>query len=169
MKLKVAFAAATITLLGATVAQAQLVIELDNPVQRATSPGFVTFNGLIRNAGNDTIVVTGDSLSAPAGVGIDLPQSDLILGVFPKTFGPGDSLYGDWLFGLDIPASQTTSFGGTYAVIVEDEAGNPLTPVTADYRVNIQGVPPTVPEPGTMALLVSGLIGGSLLMKRRRK
>lgn len=166
MKLKMALAAAALAVLGASSAQAQLTIELDNPVQDASAPSFVTFSGLISNVGADPITIVGDSLSAPAGVIPDLPQSDLIIGSFPLTLGPGDTFYGDWLFGLDIPASQTTGFGGTYAVLAEDLSGNPLDPFTADYRVNIGVV---VPEPGSMALLISGLVGGSLFLRRRRK
>jgi hypothetical protein len=166
MKLKLAFAAAALMLVGATAAQAQLNIVLDDPVQSATSPSMVVFNGTIFNLGSTAFMITGDSLTSPAGVGQDLPHSDLVIGSWPVTLGPGDSFRGDWLFGLDIPASQTASFGGTYAVTGEDAAGAPFE-FNTDYRVNLQGA--AVPEPGTMALLVSGVIGGSLLMKRRRK
>jgi hypothetical protein len=168
MKLKLVFVAAALTLMGASAAQAQLDIVLDSPVQDATSPSFVVFNGTIFNVGGTSITIEGDSVSAPAGVVGDLPHSDLIIGSWPLTLGPGDSFRGDWLFGLDIPASQTDSFGGTYAVTGTDASGAPVA-FSADYRVNIQGPPADVPEPGTMAMLVSGLIGGSLLMKRRRK
>jgi hypothetical protein len=173
MKFKMAFAALALSVMSVS-AQAQLEIILDagdpnspTSVQDGTAPGRVEFSGTIRNIGITDILVVGDSLSAPAGVGVDLPQGDLILGHFPLFLGPDDSFHGDFLFGLDIPAGQT-SFGGTYAVFAEDELGNPLDPFLADYRVNIQGTP-GVPEPGTMALLVSGLVGGSLFMARRRK
>jgi hypothetical protein len=168
MKLKLVFAAATLMLVGATAAQAQLDIVLDSPTQDTTVPSVVNFNGTIfNNTADQTFTIDGDSVSAPVGVTPDLPHSDLVIGSWPVTLGPGDSFRGDWLFGLDIPASQTTSFGGTYAVTGTDAAGNPFES-SADYRVNIQGGP-AVPEPGSTALLVSGLIGGSLLMKRRRK
>jgi hypothetical protein len=169
MKFKMVLAAAALALMSASAANAQfdLDIVLDSPVQDATSPSFVVFNGTIFNVGTEAVTIVGDSLSAPAGVGLDLPQSDLVIGSFPITLGPGDSFRGDWLFGLDIPGSQTTSFGGTYAVLGEDANGNPLDPFIADYRVNI-GVA-QIPEPGTVALLVSGLIGGSLALVRRRK
>jgi hypothetical protein len=168
MKLKLVFVAAALTLMGASAAQAQLDIVLDSPVQSATSPSVVVFNGTIFNTGGTAITIDGDSVSAPAGVIPDLPHSDLVIGSWPITLGPGDSFRGDWLFGLDIPASQTDSFDGTYAVTGTDDSGAPVA-FSADYRVNIQGPPADVPEPGTMAMLVSGLIGGSLLMKRRRK
>jgi hypothetical protein len=168
MKLKLAIVAAALALVSASAAQAQLDIVLDSPVQSASSPSFVAFNGTIFNTSDSaTITIDGDSVSAPDGVGVDLPHSDLIIGSWPVTLGPGDSFRGDWLFGLDIPASQTESFGGTYAVTGTDAMGAPVA-FSADYRINLQGAP-VVPEPGTMALLASGLVGGSLLMKRRRK
>lgn len=172
MKFKMALAAAALAMIS-SAAQAQLSIVLDlgdplNPtnVANSSAPGRVEFSGTIFNIGNTAITISGDSISAPAGVTPDLPQSDLIIGSFPITLNPGDSFRGDYLFGLDIPAGQT-SFGGTYAVLGEDLQGNPLDPFTADYRVGI--TVPGVPEPGTMAMLVSGLIGGSMLLRRRRK
>ena len=167
MKFKMALAAAALALLGSSAAQAQLSVVLDSPVQSASSPSFLVFNGTIFNEGSTTLTIDGDSVSAPVGVGVDLPHSDLFLGSWPMTLGPGDSFRGDWLFALDIPGTQTESFGGTYAVTGTDALGNPFE-YNTDYRVNIQGGTP-VPEPGTMALLVGSLVGGSLLMKRRRK
>lgn len=166
MKFKMALAAVALALLGAPAAQAQLSIVLDDPVQSVSSPSFVAFNGTIFNIGNTAIEIVADSVSAPAGVGTDTPHSDLIIGTWPLTLGPGDSFRGDYLFALDIPGSQTTPFGGTYAVDTIDAAGN-QTFFAADYRINIQG--PVVPEPGAMAMLLSGLVGGSLVMIRRRK
>jgi hypothetical protein len=172
MKFKMALAALALSVMSVS-AQAQLSIILDagdpnspTSVQDGTAPGLVAFSGTIFNIGNVALEIIGDSLTAPAGVGVDLPQSDLIIGSFPLTLAPGDSFRGDYLFALDIPAGQT-SFGGTYAVDTLDPAGNQAA-FSADYRVNIQGGP-AVPEPGTMALLVSGLVGGSLFMVRRRK
>jgi len=172
MKLKMALAALALMAMGASAqAQLSIVLDLGDPlaptsVADGTSPGRVEFSGTIFNEGTFAITIDGDSVSAPAGVVTDLPQSDLIIGQFPITLAPGESFRGDYLFGLEIPAGQT-SFGGTYAVLGSDAQGNPLDPAFADYRVNIQGA--AVPEPGTMALLVSGLIGGSLFMVRRRK
>jgi hypothetical protein len=173
MKFKMALAAAALTLMGASAAQAQLdiILDLGDPtmptnVQSATPPQFVTFSGTIFNNGTTAITIDGDSVSAPAGVTPDLPHSDLIIGSWPLTLNPGDSFRGDYLFGLDIPASQTTSFGGTYSVVGTDAQGNPVVGA-ADYRINIGTA--VIPEPGAMALLVSGLIGGSLFMARRRK
>jgi len=172
MKFKMALAAAALAMIS-TAAQAQLNIVLDlgdplAPTNVATSsaPGRVEFSGTIFNIGNTAITINSDSVSAPAAVTTDLPQSDLVLGSFPITLNPGDSFRGDYLFGLDIAAGQTT-FGGTYAVFAEDAQGSPLGPFSADYRVSITGT--QVPEPGTMALLASGLIGGSLMLRRRRK
>lgn len=171
MKLKMALAALALMAMGASAqAQLSIVLDLGDPlaptsVADGTSPGRVEFSGTIFNLGTFPITIDGDSVSAPAGVVTDLPQSDLIIGQFPITLAPGESFRGDYLFGLDIPGGQT-SFGGTYAVLGSDAQGNPLDPAFADYRVNIAGA---VPEPGAMALLVSGLIGGSLFLVRRRK
>jgi len=169
MNFKMALAAVALTLMGTSAAQAQLSIVLDDPVQNATSPSFIVFNGTIFNIGNTAIEIQADSLAVPSGIGQDLPHSDLIIGTWPLTLGPNDSFRGDWLFGLDIPASQTTSFGGTYAVSTDADLDGDGAPdfFAADFRVNITVA--AVPEPGAMALLLSGLVGGSLVVIRRRK
>jgi hypothetical protein len=176
MKFKMALAAAAMVMLGASAAQAQLdvVLDLGDPlsptsVTTATPPEFVTFSGTIFNVGTSAVTISGDSLSAPAGVTVDLPQSDLVIGSFPITLNPGDSFRGDYLFGLDIPDTQTTSFSGTYAVSIDEDLDGDGAPdfFEAQYTVNIGGA--VIPEPGTVALLVSGLIGGSLCFARRRK
>jgi len=171
MKFKMALAAAALAMISsAAQAQLNIVLDLGDPlaptsVATGSAPGRVEFSGTIFNIGPTAITLSSDSVSAPASVTTDLPQSDLVIGSFPITLNPGDSFRGDYLFGLDLSAGQT-SFGGTYAVFGEDSQGNPLGPFSADYRVSIGAA---VPEPGTMALLASGLIGGSLMLRRRRK
>lgn len=167
MNLKLAFVAASLALLGAPAAQAQLSIVLDSPVQAASAPELLGFNGTITNIGNVPIMLGSESLSAAAGIGTVTINTDLLMGTWPVVLGPGEFFRGEALFALDIPAGWTDSFGGTYAAFGEDDAGNPYEALV-DYRVTIQGTAP-VPEPGTMALLVGSLVGGSLLMKRRRK
>jgi hypothetical protein len=178
MKFKMALAALALSLVSAS-AQAQLRIVLDagdplspTSVQTSSAPGRVEFSGTIFNDGPDTLVIIGDGVSAPGGVGTDVPNQDFAITNWETTLAPGDSFRGDYLFALDIPGGQT-DFGGTYHVDTRLTTEDPNDPnfvpgfFAADYRVNIAGA--AVPEPGTMALLVSGLIGGSLFMRRRRK
>jgi hypothetical protein len=172
MKFKMALAAAALTLLSGTAqAQLNIVLDLGDPlsptsVATATSPGRVEFSATIFNIGPSDIMITADSLAVPGGIGFDLPLTDLFL--LPDTIVAGGSYRADYLFGLDIPAAQT-SFGGTYAIDTDFDPDGDGIPefFAADFRVNIQ--PSQVPEPGTMALLLSGLVGGSLVMIRRRK
>lgn len=178
MKFKMALAALALSLVSVS-AQAQLQIVLDagdplNPtsVQTSSAPGRVEFSGTIFNIGNESIVIIGDGVSAPGGVSTDVPNQDFAITNWEYTLAPGESFRGDYLFALDIPGGQT-SFGGTYNVdtrLTTEDPNDPNfipTSYTADYRVTIAGA--AVPEPGTMALLASGLVGGSLFMRRRRK
>lgn len=171
MKFKMALAAAAFALISsAAQAQLEIVLDLGDPLAptneiTVSGPGRVEFSGTIFNIGRVPLTIVGDSVSAPDGVGTDLPQSDLFIGSFPITIGPGESFRGDYLFGLDIP-SGIDSFEGVYAVLAEDLQGMPMNPFSVSYRVNF--APAAIPEPGAMALLASSLIGGSLLLRRRK-
>jgi hypothetical protein len=197
MKLKMALAAVALTMMGATVAQAQLRVELydvntlepsstqvvsiqDDPrTGDIDSVAAALFGGTIFNDSDDlTIILTGDDVSRPAGVNVDQPLSDFDLGIFPFTLGPRESVDANYLFGIFPPdlngygvnpdGSLVDPVNGFfYTVFGEDENGNPVDPASAQYGVIGAGAP-VVPEPGTIALLVSSLVGGSLMLRRRK-
>jgi hypothetical protein len=155
MKLKLVFVAAVLALMVAPAAQAQLDIVLNSNVQSASPPETLTFTGTVTNLADFAITLDGDGISVPVGINYNLPNTDLLTGTWPVRLEPGQFFAGP-LFTLDVPDGWTDLFGGTYAAFGTDDAGNQYMD-SADFRVTIQGPTPTVPEPGTMLLLGSGL------------
>jgi len=176
MKLKVALAAMTaaVALFSVSAAQAQdhLTITLDPVVQVGD---LFSFSGTITNDGTTTLdpstftgaltipagtdfveLVSGDS-SNPALFGFspsDLDPGDPtnVLMIFPSPFNPGDSATSDPLFQLIMPN------GGSGTFFINDANGAVLGSATF-----------AVPEPGTWAMLVSGGMGATMLLARRRR
>jgi hypothetical protein len=196
MKFKMALAAAALALVGASAANAQLRIVLDSPVQlvSAAQPilvedpinsgsfvtkNMVTFSGTIFNdndpASGIIYTLDGDGATAPAGLFTDVPNQSLAITQFPLDIGPGGSHTQDWLFAVEPGSGFGVDAGGNlldplngffYSASGFDNAGNP---VSASAQYGIFAGAAQVPEPGTVALLVGGLIGGSLTLVRRRK
>ena len=163
MKLTKVLTLSTIALLGASAANADLTLTLDNPFQTFAGAGMVNYTGLISNDTTMKVMLDGDSL-APYMPGDDLPTFDITLGGDIITLNPGDTFYGDWLFGIMVDNSARE---GDYAVsgMSEDLSGN-TNPVLLTARFGAS--PSAVPEPGTMALLASSLVGGAFLIRRRK-
>ena len=139
------------------------------------------------------LLMSSESFSTPAAVGSWLPGTATYTTPYdPGSFGipaafdlnvggaydipPGVCNGLQPAFFLYVPVgaySNGQSFSGTYFAEGEqgvDAAGNPLlTGSSFDYTVNVIGGGVVVPEPGTVALLIGSIIGGTTLVRRRRK
>jgi len=194
MKLKVAFAlaAATLALGGASAVRADVTLLPDTP--NITNDGSLyDFNYFIKNTGTDTVTLDQASLTLPSDwlyvdfltggtnasdaelasdfkglTSADLdPSNSANLLITPTTLAPNDGVDGQPLFQLFLPNGQTLADGTAsyfvYDSSIVDSSGAPIVQGT----VTIGGT--AVPEPGTWAMLVSGSLGGLLMMRRRRK
>jgi hypothetical protein len=159
MKFHVAVAVigAAVALVGTQTAKADVTISLDAP----TITGNVySYSGTIFHvAGTSDTLVDGDFFSLPDGVTVTDNFADPILGDLPINFSDDSSAgvfsyHGDSLFDLTVPAG-TTPFPFTFGVTSGD------TGVVASVT--------QVPEPGSIALLLGGVMGGGLFLARRRR
>jgi hypothetical protein len=194
MKLKVAFAlaSATLALGGASAVRADVTLLPDTP--NITNVGSLyDFNYFISNTGGTPVNLdqSGFTLSDPSWLYVDFltggtnastadlasdfgltpddldPSNSANLLITPTTLNPGDGVDGQPLFELFLPGGKTLADGTAsyfvYDSSVTDANGAPIVQGT----VTVGGT--AVPEPGTWAMLVSGSLGGLMLMRRRRK
>ena len=177
MKLGISLAAATLALVGATAAQAQLTITLNAPT--TLSNGALAYGGTITNPTSSAITVNAANLGSPTGMtnGVQffnalggqfsdpaantLGLSNLPLTIAGAPAGGAPGFYSDNdLFELVVPANIPLT---SLVYTLSDSTGR----IDGTATFTVGGT--AVPEPGSIALLASGLVGGSLFVARRRK
>ena len=188
MKYNLALATAALTLIGAS-AHAQLLLTTQvaiDPVNHAPiiDPlnGYTEFTGTITNPTFAPITLTSSSFTNAVGANLlvfdiqaDPDLTDLINpdnsfltlnAATPGAPGSGGNHTFSDLFEVDLTggvsmAGFTYQLGGT-----ADPTGNTGNHIVASYTF---AQPSAVPEPGSIALLASSVIGGGLFMSRRRR
>ena len=155
MKLNIALATVALALVGAS-ANAQLTFSVTKSSDVATFGGDTVFSGLLTNAGASPVVIDGSTLTSSV-TGINV-QDNFDFSDLAFTLAPGDShTFGD-LFELKLSGISQ------YSYRYDLTSGGPVV-ATASFS----NIGTAVPEPGSIALLASGLVGGSLFAARRRK
>ena len=158
MKLYSVMAFASLAALGAISAQAQ-TLPLSLVITKSNDPalfgGNTVFSGLLTNPSATTsYLIDGSSLTSSMPF-VDV-QQDFAFSDLSFTLAPGDShTFGD-LFELTTPNAFTYDYD--YVLT----SGN-----TRVAEAGFQTA--AVPEPGSVALLASSLIGGGLFWTRRRR
>jgi hypothetical protein len=161
MRLKVALATAALALVAATSAMAdQLPLTVQFTGASTTPLGTTAYSGIIFNNTSTDYFIGADSIAVATGTTVAFDGlTDPVLGAITDPaglkIGAGDSLQFDDLFELSAPSL------GEYALFSPDGA------LLSDTGFTSGGL--NVPEPGTVAMLVSsGLVGSGFLVRRRR-
>jgi hypothetical protein len=185
MKLKMALATLGLSLMAtAAFAQGVPVTLVADPTTYTlgAAPGIVDITGIFTYTGATTggdvfAVPQGFNLANGAGYSDPGPANGgffplIDLGLVPLQLGPSSgtgafqSFSGPILsLAFDGTAGATTGTV-TYDIFNGDPfaGGTDIGDVTASFTIGA-----VVPEPGTVALLVGGLVGGSVMLRRRRK
>jgi len=143
---------------------ADVIFNLDNPIQTSLPGGTVTFTGTLFN--NDTVDVFLNGASA------DLPYAELSVDftdfftLVPLSLSAGGSYSGPILdvdvTNAAVPGDYFGSFtiqGGADGAAIDDLA-------TENFQVTVAEAVTTVPEPSTVILLASALLGLVLFQQR---
>ena len=168
MKLNLAIATAALSLLGAISAQAQLTITV-TPDSTATPTfgGDTVFSARVINTGLYPILIDGSGVTSSFSY-FNI-QDDLIVGELPITLAPGDSKD---LSAFELLLNGATNYDYTYLLTSSDPnlpSSAFVVPGTTIVALATFPGASAVPEPGSVALLASSLIGGGLFVARRRR
>jgi hypothetical protein len=172
MRLKAAFLTAAIALIGAGSAHADVTFDLgisdpnapngiDVMSDFVSTGGSIDIDGAINTGG---AIVTAGNIIFDAGS--PAPAEENWFGGFSSLPDlsplPLSGVYGGPLFSLDLSGIGGT-VSGVYSLNVGQDPNNPDSFVNRPFTIRV------VPEPGTVALFASSLVGGSLLLVRRRR
>ena len=157
MKLNLAIATVALSVLGAVSAQAQITFVVTPNSDTPTFGGDQVFQGVLTNtapAGTPGPFIDGSGLTTNV-TGFDI-QSDFVVSDLPFTLNGGDSRTFDV---FELVTGGTTNYDYRYQLT----SGSTVVAVATFNGTT------AVPEPGSLALLTSGLIGGSLFVARKRR
>lgn len=128
------------------------------PAFQSGDQSVFAFDATITNNSVRTVYLNGDSLYVDSPLTIDDSPYD---NDWPLTLGPGDS-YSGLLFNVDVPPDTLGDYSGYFQVLGGHYNSNELYPIgTADFEVQV------TPEPSSLLLLGTGLIGLALNVRRR--
>ncbi len=166
-KLLLAVAALALFLLAPLAAKADPIILTLDPSQTVAAGGTVTFMGSLSNGGAPGRFINGTSITLNV-VGLSTDDTAFFANV-PAFLNPGDST-GLVAF-FDVIASLAAlpgTYTGSFSVIGGDTAEANNTLATQDFSLIVTSANP-IPEPATMVLLGTGLIGAAAAKRRRTK
>ena len=163
MKLGLILAGAALALMGANAAQAQISISLSSPTTISLPGGgtALVYGGSFTNTGTTSLDIIGTTFAQTSNI---------------QFF---DALQGQYADGTNDPNISSLPFtltpGGNYSdpdlfeLIAPNASAAELRTAVASYGVITAPTQTAVPEPGSVALLASGLVGGGLFVARRRR
>lgn len=146
-----------------------LTLTLTNANQTGAVGSVLTFGGNVLNGvGNVTITGNSFSIVPPGNTVLTLDDSPFVVSFLDQTLGSGGMLSGDF-FTITIGAGATpgTTFTGVFSVLFDGVMGAGQESNFQTFSVTVQQSPDAIPEPATLILLGTGLVGVATKFKRR--
>lgn len=156
-------------------AEAQLTFTLLTPTVTAGRGDTITFSAMLTNTTGTPLFLNNDlGLIDPPLILDDATfQAQFLLPTPQPTLSADGTAHLYSLFTVNLPSNPAlyvgfpTFFSGRFTLYGGATDADQDTLGTQEFRINLGPTAPTVPEPGTLALLV-GLGAGSVLLTRRR-
>jgi hypothetical protein len=161
MKAVFSFIAPALLLMASLPASADTInIVLTSPVQNAQPGSPVTFEATISapSTNTGTIYLNGDNYTLGGLFTVD--DTDFLN--FPFSLDPGASTTADLFTVTLLPGVPTGSYSGFFSILGGSDPFVLDTIGTANFNVQV------TPEPQTVALLGTGLLGLAVILMRRR-
>jgi hypothetical protein len=141
-------------------------LSLNAPAQPGTAGSTVSFVATVSAPGTNggTVFLNGDSFNVSSPLTLD--DSGFLFD-FPLSLDPGDSFSGV-LFSIDLPASVAAGlYTGSFEILGGADSGAFDTLGSVNFQVNVAPTASTVPEPESLMLVMAGLPGVALLVRRK--
>ena len=157
----------------AASADADLIVQLQNPEQLGAPGSSVVYDGTLTNTGSSPLFLNSDTLTLNASP--DFTPTDLFFVNVPPelaaTGGAGDSFTGA-LFSIAISASAPLDeiASGSLEILggSDPNALGTLTPSPVAFSLTVQSQVAAVPEPSSLGLMIVVLFGAVAAARKRR-
>jgi len=144
-------------------------LTLTNPTQSGTVGSVLTFMASLNNTAAPAAIAAADDFTFNGPVSLALDDSPFLVNFLGQNISAGSTLGPSVAFTVTLGAGTAPgTYNGVFSVFYNSTLGAGQETNVQAFSVTVQPAGAAVPEPTTVALLISGLLGLGLTQRRRR-